>query len=162
MNKLTQAELQRKGYEILNAQISDVDVAFNEQGVLVAGLILSGNGWRIQYGSTYGIGATNPSATEFQGTAEGIELLMRLITLIGAKSFNGLIGKYVRVAVLPQVGEVKIIGNIVEDKWFDIEEFFKPEESVSESDPAVDNAATEPMEETPAEEPKEIVEETAE
>lgn len=136
MKTLTQAELQHQGYEILNAEISDVDIAFNEKGVLVAGLILSGNGWRIQYGSNYGIGATNPSATEFQGTAEGIELLMRLITLIGAKSFNGLIGKYLRVAVLPHLGEVKIIGNIVEDKWFDIDDFFKPEEPVSEPDPA--------------------------
>jgi hypothetical protein len=85
---------------------------------------------------------------------------MRLITLVGTRSINGLIGKYVRVAVLPEIGEVKIIGNIVEDKWFDIEDFFKPEEKVSEPDPAVDSAASESVEETPTEETKEVAEET--
>jgi hypothetical protein len=134
MKKLTQVELQQQGYQFQNAEISDVDTVIAEDGTLRTYLILSGNGWRIQYGG-YAVGATNPSATEFQATAKGIELLMRLITLVGARSVNGLIGKYVRVAVLPEVGEVKIIGNIVEDKWFDIEDFFKPEEKVSEADP---------------------------
>jgi hypothetical protein len=133
MKKLTQVELQHKGYQFQNAEISDVDTAISEDGVLRTYLVLSGNGWRIHYGG-YAVGVTNPSATEFQATAKGIELLMRLITLVGAKSVNGLVGKYVRVAVLPEVGEVKIIGNIVEDKWFDIEDFFKSEEKVSEPD----------------------------
>jgi hypothetical protein len=159
MNKLTQVELQHKGYQFQNAEISDADTVIAEDGTLRTYLVLSGNGWRIQYGG-YAVGITNQSATEFQATAKGIELLMRLITLVGARSINGLVGKHVRVAVLPEVGEVKIIGNIVEDKWFDIEDFFKPKEKVSEPDPAVDSAASESVEETPTEETKEVAEET--
>jgi hypothetical protein len=159
MKKLTQVELQQQGYQFQNAEISDVDTIFAEDGTFRTYLVLSGNGWRIQYGG-YAVGITNQSATEFQATAKGIELLMRLITLVGARSINGLVGKHVRVAVLPEVGEVKIIGNIVEDKWFDIEDFFKPEEKVSEPDPAVDSAASESIEEILAKDTEEVAEET--
>ena len=38
--------------------------------------------------------------------------------------FEDLKGKYVRVAIKGWGHSVKIIGNILEDKWFDIETFF--------------------------------------
>jgi hypothetical protein len=135
MKKLTQVELQQQGYQFQNAEVSSIDTIIADDGTLRTYLILSGNGWRINYGG-YAVGITNQSATEFQTSAKGTELILRLLTLIGVRSTTELVGKYIRVAVLPAVGEVKIIGNIIEDKWFDIEDFFKPEEPVSEPDPA--------------------------
>jgi hypothetical protein len=134
MKKLTQVELQQQGYQFQNAEVSSIDTIIADDGTLRTYLILSGNGWRINYGG-YAVGITNQSATEFQTSAKGTELILRLLTLIGVRSTTELVGKYIRVAVLPAVGEVKIIGNIIEDKWFDIEDFFKPEEKVSEADP---------------------------
>jgi hypothetical protein len=159
MKKLTQVELQQKGYQFQNAEVSSIDTIIADDGTLRTYLILSGNGWRINYGG-YAVGITNQSATEFQATAKGTELILRLLTLIGARSTTELVGKYIRVAVLPEVGEVKIIGNIIEDKWFDIEDFFKPEEKVSESDsvpdpipdPVVNSVVSESVDEIPAEE----------
>ena len=149
MNKLTQVELQHKGYQFQNAEVSSIDTIIADDGTLRTYLVLSGNGWRINYGG-YAVGITNPSMTEFQAAAKGTELILRLLTLIGARSTSELIGKYVRVAVVPEIGEVKIIGNIVEDKWFDIDDFFKPEE-VIEDKPAEEATKEEAVEETVAE-----------
>ena len=44
------------------------------------------------------------------------------------RSYEGKKGKYVRVATKGWGSTVKIIGNILEDKWFDYESFFDDKE----------------------------------
>lgn len=50
---------------------------------------------------------------------------MRIMDTIGVANFQSLKGKYCRVAVKGWGDTVKIIGNIIDDKWFDPESFFK-------------------------------------
>lgn len=125
MDKLTQVELQQNGYEILNAQITDADLSMADHGSLVLWLQLTGNGWGVGYGG-YGIGKGYVGAAEFKGYTKGTELIMRVMDTIGVARFQELMGKYVRVAVnfSAEGGRVNIIGNIIEDKWFDIKDFF--------------------------------------
>ena len=54
-----------------------------------------------------------------------VDLFMNIMNIVGVKRFNDMKGKYVRVAIKSMCHPVKIIGNIIEDKWFDPESFFK-------------------------------------
>ena len=49
---------------------------------------------------------------------------MRIMDTVGSSSFNGMVGHYARIATKKRSDIVKIIGNIVGDKWFDAESFF--------------------------------------
>lgn len=46
------------------------------------------------------------------------------IHTVGCSTYEGMKGKYVRVATKGWGSTVKIIGNILEDKWFDYGSFF--------------------------------------
>lgn len=54
---------------------------------------------------------------------------MRIMDVIGVSKFSQLRGEYVRVASKGWGDTVKIIGNILRDKWFDSESFFTEEET---------------------------------
>ena len=159
MKQLTQVELQQQGYEILNAQVTDADLSMADHGNLILWLSLNGAGWGVSYGG-YGIGKGYVGASEFKGFVKGTELIMRVMDTIGVASFKDLIGKYVRVAVnfSDDGGRVNIIGNILEDKWFDIKDFFTVEEPKTEPDPAEpttdESSEVIDADETPAETPE--------
>ena len=53
---------------------------------------------------------------------------MRIMDTVGVERFQDLKGKYVRVATKGLGSSVKIIGNIIKDKWFDAETFFADKE----------------------------------
>ena len=114
MKKWTQELLEAEGYEIQNAQIKNVSLNMADHGVLTSDLTLDGHGWGVCYGG-YVLG---------KGYASGLEAIMRIMDTVGCSTYEGMKGKYVRVATKGWGSTVKIIGNILEDKWFDCESFF--------------------------------------
>lgn len=50
---------------------------------------------------------------------------MRIMDVVGVEALEDLTGKYVRVVNCGWGESVTEIGNIIKDKWFNIEEFFK-------------------------------------
>lgn len=116
------------GYEIKNAKIKDVDLSMADHGCLTLSLVLDGGGWCCVYGG-YVLGNGYVGAKDFKGSAAGMESIMRIMDVVGCDSFNDMEGKVVRVATKGWGDSVKIIGNVIEDKWFDIKGFF---ESVKE------------------------------
>ena len=63
-------------------------------------------------------------ASKFDSSENGIEYLMRIMDTVGVETWESLEGKLVRVATKGLGSGVKIIGNIIKDKWFDSELFF--------------------------------------
>lgn len=61
----------------------------------------------------------------FKGSAQGMEAIIRIMDTIGVDDLDDMMGKYVRVASKGLGSSIKIIGNIIEDKWFDYESFFE-------------------------------------
>jgi len=57
------------------------------------------------------------------GCAEGMELIARVLWVVGVEKWEALPGKYVRVR--HDWSKVHAIGNVIEDKWLDFEEFWK-------------------------------------
>lgn len=108
------------GYRIENAQIKSVDLS-NNGGIFSLAMALEGNGWGVVYGGrVIGKSCNN----EITGSENGIEYILRIMDVVGVSRFNDMKGKYVRVALKGWGDNVEIIGNIIENKWFDQKSFF--------------------------------------
>ena len=135
MIKLTQMDLLRGGYQILNGKITEADLSMAEHGVLIMLLTLSGDGWGVEYGGHI-LGKGFVGATGFDSDPKGIEQIMRVMDTVGVAHFKDLKGSYVRIAVHQKdQGRVNVIGNILTDKWFDIADFFAEPESKADPEP---------------------------
>ena len=120
MKKYTQEQLTESGYRIENALITNVDLSMADHGCLTLAMTLEGGGWGVVYGGyCLGKGYLGADDDFFDGSAAGMEYLMRIMDTVGVEKF-----KYVRVATKRWGDSVKIIGNIIKDKWFDAETFF--------------------------------------
>jgi hypothetical protein len=111
--------------EIKNVKITNVSLTMADHGCLTFYLTLEGDGWGINYGG-YCIGLGFLGSDSF--TAEngsGLVAIMRIMDTVGVERWENLKGKYIRIVDESWGSSVKKIGNIIEDKWFDIDEFFK-------------------------------------
>lgn len=117
-------DLVANGYKVENAKITSVDLSMEDHGCLTLSIGLNGRYWTCVYGG-YSLGRGYLGAKTFKGSPKGIEYLMRIMDIVGVSSLNSLVGKYIRVATNSLSSPIKIIGNIIEDKWFDAEEFFR-------------------------------------
>lgn len=111
--------------EIKNVKITNVSLTMADHGCLTFYLTLEGDGWGINYGG-YCIGFGFLGSDSF--TAEngsGLVAIMRIMDTVGVERWEDLKGKYIRIVNEGWGSSVKKIGNIIEDKWFDIDEFFK-------------------------------------
>jgi hypothetical protein len=125
MKKYTQEQLIEAGYKIENALIESVDLSMADHGCLTLAMTLKGSSWGVVYGGyCLGKGYLGADDDFFAGSAAGMEYLIRIMDTVGVERFQNLKGKYVRVATKGWGSAVKIVGNIIEDKWFDAETFF--------------------------------------
>ena len=118
MKKMTKELLEESGYKIENAQIESVRLTMADHGVLTSDLVLNGHGWGVCYGGD------NLGSKDFKGYGSGMEAIMRIMDTVGVEEYGQMKGKYVRVAIKGLGSSVRIIGNILDDKWFDYESFF--------------------------------------
>ena len=93
-------------------------------GVLTLEMPITGNGWGCVYGGRV-IGQGYLGAKEFKGTPMGIEYIMRIMDIVGVEKFNEMRGKYIRVARTGWGDPIRIIGNLIKDRWFDADRFFE-------------------------------------
>lgn len=129
MKNYTYEQLIASGYRIENALITNVDLSMADHGCLTLAMTLEGGGWGVVYGGyCLGKGYLGADDDFFDGSAAGMEYLMRIMDTVGVERFQDLKGKYVRVALKGWGSSVKIIGNIIKDQWFDAETFFADKE----------------------------------
>ena len=125
MTHYTQDKLTELGYRIENALITNVDLSMADHGCLTLAMTLQGGGWGVTYGGyCLGKGYLGADDDFFDGSASGMEYIMRIMDTVGVEKFQDLNGKYVRVATKGWGSSVKIIGNILKDQWFYAETFF--------------------------------------
>lgn len=125
MKKYTQEQLTEAGYSIENALITNVDLSMADHGCLTLVMALEGDSQGAVYGGyCLGHGYLGAADDFFDGSAAGMEYLIRIMDTVGVEKFQDLKGKYIRVATKGWGDPVKIIGNIIKDKWFDAETFF--------------------------------------
>lgn len=133
MKKWTIDDLLKEGYRIENARIDSVDLSMEEHGCLTLIMEIEGNGFGCVYGGYYlGRGFVDAPEECFEGSALGIESIIRIMDTVGSGTFAGMTGKYIRCATNGVGGCIKIIGNIIRDKWFDIGSFYNEATSKKE------------------------------
>lgn len=110
--------------EILNAKITSVSITMADHGCLTFRVTLEGSGWGVNVGG-YCIGHGYLGAEKFDATGLGLEAMMRIMDTVGVSRWEDLKGQYVRAETDGWGGTVTKIGNILKDKWFDVDEFFK-------------------------------------
>lgn len=111
--------------EIRNAKITDTSISMEDYTCLTFRITLEGDAFGVSYGG-YCIGHGFLGSDTF--TAEngsGLVAMMRIMDVVGVERWEDLKGKYVRFVDDAWGSPVKKIGNIIEDKWFDIDKFFK-------------------------------------
>ncbi len=113
--------------EIKNAQITDVSISMADHGVLTFNLGIEGGGWGCYYGGyCIGHGYLGCKDEEFEAVnGNGLVAMMRIMNVVGVAKWEDLKDKYVRVEIDGWGSPISKIGNIIEDKWFDIHEFFE-------------------------------------
>ncbi len=129
MKKWTEKELIEAGYTIQNAEITNADFTTDTYCCADFPITLEGAGWGVVYGGfVLGKGGTAYKVEEIEGYAQGMAAMLTIMNVIGVDRLSDMKGKYVRVATKGWGDTVKIIGNIIEDNWFDYGTFFKKEE----------------------------------
>lgn len=109
--------------KILNAKIESVSLCF-QNGILTfyLGLAIQDGGGCCFGG--YALDEYDKAEDRRLPISLGLECLEEIMRTVGVSSWENLRDKYLRV-VDRGIGEsIAVIGNIMEDKWFDIEEFF--------------------------------------
>lgn len=120
---MTEAELINEGYTIKNAKITSVDLSMRDYGCLTLNIGLDGMGWSCNYGGIC-IGHGYLGAEKFDSSPKAAEYLMRIMDTVGVEKLSDLKGKIVRVALDGWGEPVNIIGNVLDDKWFNQRAFF--------------------------------------
>ena len=112
--------------EIENAKITNVSISMADYCSLVFKITVEGSGWGCCIGN-YKIASGMLGAKPEDFKAEsggGLVAIMRIMDTVGVDKWEDLVGKYCRVKVNGWGGTIHCIGNILDDKWFDLKDFF--------------------------------------
>ena len=110
--------------KILNAKIESVSLCF-ANGILTFYL-----GLKIQGGTGccfggYALDEYDKAEGRRLPVSLGLECLEEIMKTVGVQYWEDLKDKYIRVVSRGLGKSIEEIGNIMEDKWFNIEEFFQ-------------------------------------
>lgn len=110
---LCKEKLIADGYSIENAKITSVSITMADHGCLSYWIMLDGGGWGCGFGGK-------------AETGNDLVAMMRIMNVVGVSNWEDLEGQFVRVAIPDNNwgGSIHIIGNILNDKWFDQKKFF--------------------------------------
>lgn len=109
--------------EVLNAKIEFVSFGYEDHGILTFGLGLKLSGGGCVFGG-YALDEYDKDRDRRVPTAKGFECLTEIINTVGVRNWEDLKDKYIRVVFNGYGAGISKIGNIMEDKWFDVKEFF--------------------------------------
>jgi len=105
--------------KIVNVKISKPRLYIEDHGCLTFDFIVKGSGFGCCFGG-YCIG--HPRT--YSASGRGLEAMMHIMDVVGVNCWEDLDGKYCRVKDPGLGGVLTCIGNLIDDEWFDIKEFF--------------------------------------
>ena len=108
--------------EIENAKITNVSISMANHCSLVFEIGVEGAGWVCNIGGyKMASGMLNEKPENFKAeNGAGLVALMRIMDVVGVDRWEDLEGKYCRVKTEGWGGTIYCIGNILKNKWFDI------------------------------------------
>ena len=110
--------------EIINMQIKNVTLTMEDHGCLTFFLSLESGGCGVNVGG-YCIGHGYLGSNDFKAdNGAGLVAIMKIMDTIGVERWEDLKGHYCRIESEGWGSTIHKIGNILEDKWFDLNDFF--------------------------------------
>lgn len=107
---------------IENVQIHDVELSMANNGCLTLTLVLLGSKTVYRYGPfTIGHGCINADQWDAHGI--GLVTMMKIMDVVGVDRWDKLQSQYCRIKTSNSGATIYCIGNIIYDKWFDVNEF---------------------------------------
>lgn len=100
--------------EIKNAKIRSTMLGREDHGIMTFMIYIDADGF------ICGVGGY--CLDEFN--AESMEVISKILEVVGVDKWEDLPGKYIRVEYNGLGSTVTKIGNIIDEKWLDLEEFF--------------------------------------
>lgn len=114
--------------EIKNALITYADLSMADHGLFTLRMGIQFDECVHTEIGGYALGRGYVGASQFEGSPKGIEEIMHIMDVVGVERFSELEGKYIRIVDEGWNKPIKKFGNIIKDKWFDYEEFYKKED----------------------------------
>lgn len=119
--------------EIKNAQITGTKLGREDHGIMTFMIFVQFGGACCGIGG-YGLDQTvrtytddedEPYCTRHIFRAEGLEAISRVLETVGVDNWEDLKGKYIRIKDNGWGKTIDEIGNLMEEKWFNMREFFE-------------------------------------
>lgn len=116
--------------ETYNAKIKSADFGYCEHGFLTFEIWLDAPSGKYYRFADYALDepVIRNGKRERIPTQEGFKCLTAIMQTVGVSHWNELKGKYVRIKVDEQNSmfcNISVIGNLMEEKWFNIEAFWE-------------------------------------
>ena len=115
--------------EIKNYKIISTHLGYEDHGIFTFYLNLKGadgihvsvGGYALDSPDNLGIGLLSKRSLTFKG----ITLISNILDTVGVGTWEELQGKYIRVVDNGLGSYVTKFGNLIEDKWIDLDDYFK-------------------------------------
>lgn len=115
--------------EIKNAKISSTMLGREDHGIMTFMIYIDACDFACGIGR-YCLDEFNPATQTRVFRAESMEAISKILEVVGVDKWEDLPGKYIRIEYNGLGSTVTKIGNIIEEKWLDFEEFFGNEDNV--------------------------------
>lgn len=112
--------------EIRNAKITSTTLGIEDHGIFTFDLVIEFGGCGCVYGG-YALDSYDRKSEKRIGTGKSIIAIRSILETVGVDKWEDLKGTLIRVKNNGWGSSIVEIGNIMENKWFNISEFFKTE-----------------------------------
>ena len=108
---------------IANAQITDTFLGREDHGIMTFYIGIRMDGTECNVGG-YALDEYDPKMKQRVFSPAGLEAISKILGVVGVRSWESLVGKYIRVYDNGWGNRITKIGNIIDEKWFDMKVFF--------------------------------------
>ena len=104
--------------EISNAKITGTKLGFDDHGFFTFSIAVEGDGFGCNLGG-YALSCYDKATLKRKGSEYGLNVIMRILEVVGVEHWEDLKGKYVRVTHNGPGSTMHTLGNIIKDDWID-------------------------------------------
>ena len=109
--------------DIKNAKITHTMFGREDHGIMTFTIFVHTDMYDIGLGG-YAIDRYDRETKTRKFTAQGLEAISKILEVVGVDTWEQLPGKYIRIKDQGWGKPIDEIGNLIEDKWFNMREFF--------------------------------------
>lgn len=114
--------------EVKNAKIVSTTLGKEDHGIMTFYITIEAHGWGCSIGG-YALSGKDPVTGEYGFCGEGLEAIARICEVVGVNKWEDLPGKYIRVKDNSWGSTIDEIGNLIDEKWFNLRDFFSKDGS---------------------------------